>query len=164
MHFIYLINEQIRLLRRHKKNDKYLSYRDFSAYKGRRAADGRWRDLTTSSLLTRFLRNRRQESVTATGCHLTHQSERNQQKNRHRDRFEEMNDNLWICFNNATMHPTKYIKCVLTMTACTKDFLDLSSSISCCPSISVTVSSMVACLAFTASILHLEFSDAICSW
>lgn len=32
------------------------------------------------------------------------------------------------------------------------------------PSTSLTVSSMVACLAFTVSILHLEWSEAICSW
>lgn len=32
------------------------------------------------------------------------------------------------------------------------------------PSTSLTVSSIVACLAFTVSILHLEWSEAICSW
>lgn len=32
------------------------------------------------------------------------------------------------------------------------------------PSTSVTVRSMVACLAFIVSILHLELSEAICSW
>lgn len=32
------------------------------------------------------------------------------------------------------------------------------------PSTSVTVSSMVACLAFIVSILHLELSEAISSW
>lgn len=147
-----------------KENNKYLCDRDFSANKGRRrVADGRRRDLTTSSLLTRLLRNRRQESVTATGCHLTHQSERYQQKSRHRDRFEEMNENF-VFVSILAQHPTKYEMRFLTTMPCIEDFWDFSSSISCCPSISLTVSSMVACLAFTASILHFEFSDAICSW
>lgn len=93
---------------------------------------------------------------------IWHTRERYQQKSRHRDRFEEMNENLCIRFNTGTMHPKKYT-CFLTMMACIKDFLVFSSSIS-CPSISLTVRSMVACLAFTANILHFEFSDAICSW
>lgn len=55
---------------RREKKDRYLSYSDFSANEGRRATDGRERDLTTTSLLTRLLRNRGQESVTAASCHL----------------------------------------------------------------------------------------------
>lgn len=39
-----------------------------------------------------------------------------------------------------------------------------SSRLSVKPSASLTDRSVVACLAFTVSILHLEFRDAICSW
>lgn len=63
-------NDQQEKLSRGKEKDRDLSYSDFGANEGRRATDGRERDLTTTSLFTRLLRNRGQESVTAASCHL----------------------------------------------------------------------------------------------
>lgn len=64
----------------------------------------------------------------------------------------------------SCLEPAFVVALVLTATG-----LDSSSSLSSSmpsesPSTSLTVSSIVACLAFTVSILHLEWSDAICSW
>lgn len=54
----------------------------------------------------------------------------------------------------------------MTIEGCECIFAALSSSCasSVRPLASLTVRSMVACLALTVSILHLEFKDAICSW
>lgn len=68
-----------------------------------------------------------------------------------------------------TMTTEGWAGCCLVAVAAVATALGSSSSLSSSmpserPSTSLTVSSMVACLAFTVSILHLEWSEAICSW